>query len=75
MINESVIKWIMDRGRVKIYVALSVTSDPNRWFDYPRCIVDPVERIVRVSMDAGEIVAGLPGWRVRWEAEWIYDCR
>jgi len=64
VIDESAIKWIMDCGQVEIYVASSITSDPNRWFDDPQYIVDLVARIVRVSMDAGEIVAGLPGWRV-----------
>jgi len=59
--GRSAIEWIMDRYRVKVDKASGIKNDPNLWSDDPHYIVDLVARIVRVSMESAEIVAGLPG--------------
>ena len=58
--GKSAIEWIMDGYEVKTDKASGIVNDPNHWSDDPRYVVDLVARIVRVSMEAVEVVKRLP---------------
>ncbi len=58
--GKTAIDWIMDRYQSKPDPESGIRNDPNLWSDDPRYIVELVARIVRVSVETMEIVAGLP---------------
>ena len=55
--NRSALEWVIDQYRVK--TKNGTTSDPNRYSDDPRYIVDLVGRVVQVSVETVRIVNAL----------------
>ncbi len=53
--NISEIQHLIKQGK-----AGGIVNDPNQWSEDPRYIVELIKRVVRVSMETVEIVAGLP---------------
>ena len=60
--NRSALEWIIDQYRVKTDKRSGIVNDPNRTED-PQYIVDLIGRVIAVSLETVEIVAGLPGYR------------
>ena len=57
------IDWIIDRYYIKTDKDSGIVNDPNQWGierGEPRYIVDPIKRVVTVSVRTVEIGAGLP---------------
>ena len=57
--NRSALEWVIDQYQVSTDKRSGITTDPNLPDD-PEYIVRLVERVVRVSVETAEIVAGLP---------------
>lgn len=57
--NRSALEWVIDQYQVSTDKRSGIVTDPNR-VDDPEYIVRLVERVVRVSVETVEIVAGLP---------------
>ncbi len=57
--TRSALEWIVDQYRVKVDKRSGIVNDPNR-ADQPRYIVDLIGRVITVSLQTVEIVAGLP---------------
>ncbi|MDE0481465.1 MAG: N-6 DNA methylase [Candidatus Poribacteria bacterium] len=57
--TRSALEWVIDQYRVKIDKRSGIVNDPNR-ADEPRYIVDLIGRVIGVSLQTVEIVAGLP---------------
>ena len=57
--TRSALEWVIDQYRVKVDKRSGIVNDPNR-ADEPRYIVDLVGRVISVSLQTVEIVAGLP---------------
>ena len=60
--NRSALEWVIDQYRVKTDRRSGIVNDPNRAED-PQYIVDLIGRVIAVSLETVEIVAGLPGYR------------
>ena len=60
--NRSALEWVIDQYRVKTDRRSGIVNDPNRAED-PQYIVDLIGRVIAVSLETVEIVAGLPGHR------------
>ena len=60
--NRSALEWVIDQYRVKTDKRSGIVNDPNRAED-PQYIVDLIGRVIAVSLETVEIVAGLPGYR------------
>ena len=60
--NRSALEWVIDQYRVKTDKRSSIVNDPNR-AEEPRYIVNLIGRVLAVSLETVEIVAGLPGYR------------
>jgi predicted helicase len=58
--NRSALEWVIDQYQVSTDARSGITSDPNRYSQNKRYIVDLVERIVRVSVETVAIVDSLP---------------
>ncbi len=59
--NRSALEWVVDQYRVKRDKRSGIVNDPNRGED-ARYIVNLLGRVVAVSLETVEIVAGLPGY-------------
>lgn len=59
--NRSALEWVIDQYRVKTDRRSGIVNDPNRVED-PRYIVNLLGKVVAVSLETVEIVAGLPGY-------------
>ena len=57
--NRSALEWVIDQYRVKIDKRSRIVNDPNRTYD-PRYIVKLIQKVITVSLETVEIVAGLP---------------
>ena len=53
---------MIDQYRVKTDKRSGIVNDPNRTED-PQYIVDLIGRVIAVSLETVQIVAGLPGYR------------
>ena len=60
--NRSALEWVVDQYRVKTDKRSGIVNDPNRAED-PRYIVNLLGRVIAVSLETVEIVAGLPAYR------------
>ncbi|MXZ21239.1 MAG: helicase [Caldilineaceae bacterium SB0665_bin_25] len=60
--NRSALEWVIDQYRVKTDKRSGIVNDPNRAED-PRYIVNLIGRVIAVSLETVELVAGLPGYR------------
>ena len=60
--NRSALEWVIDQYRVKTDKRSGIVNDPNR-ADEPRYIVNLIGRVIAVSLETAQIVAGLPGYR------------
>ena len=58
--GRSPLEWVIDRYQVKTDKASGIVNDPSEYSDDPRCIVDLIEKLIRVSMETMEIVDLLP---------------
>ena len=58
--NRSALEWVIDQYRVKTDKRSGIVNDPNR-ADDSRYIVNLLGRVIAVSLETVEIVAGLPG--------------
>lgn len=54
------IEWFIDRYRIKRDSRSGLVNDPNGWFEDPRDLISTIRRIVQVSVETVQIVAGLP---------------
>ncbi len=59
--NRSALEWVIDQYRVKTDKRSGIVNDPNR-ADDPRYIVNLIGRVIAVSLETAQIVAGLPGY-------------
>jgi predicted helicase len=59
--NRSAVEWVIDQYQVKRDDHGVVVSDPNRYSDNERYIVELVGRVTQVSVETAAIVRGLPG--------------
>ncbi len=57
--NRSALEWIIDQYRVKTDKRSGIVNDPNR-ADDPQYILRLIGKVVSVSLETVEIVAGLP---------------
>lgn len=65
--GKSAIEWIIDRYQVITHKESQITNDPNdycREVSNPRYIIDLIKRIVTVSLETNQIVAGLPALEI-----------
>ena len=60
--NRSALEWVIDQYRVKTDKRSGIVNDPNR-ADEPQYIVGLIGRVIAVSLETVEIVAGLPAYR------------
>ncbi len=60
--NRSALEWVIDQYRVKTDKRSGIVNDPNRaeddWY-----IVNLIGRVIAVSLETVELVAGLPAYR------------
>ena len=59
--NRSALEWVVDQYRVKTDKRSGIVNDPNR-VDAPRYIVNLLGRVIAVSLETVQIVAGLPAY-------------
>ncbi len=59
--NRSALEWVIDQYRVKTDKRSGIVNDPNRAED-PRYIVNLLGRVIAVSLETVQIVAGLPAY-------------
>ncbi|MDE0310654.1 MAG: hypothetical protein OXI52_00205 [Caldilineaceae bacterium] len=57
--NRSALEWIIDQYRVKTDKRSGIVNDPNR-ADDPQYILRLIGKVISVSLETVEIVAGLP---------------
>jgi predicted helicase len=57
--NRSALDWVVDQYRVKTDKRSGITSNPNGYSDDEQYIVQLVERVIQVSVETVDIVAGL----------------
>jgi predicted helicase len=58
--HRSALEWVVDQYRVTTDARSGIVNDPNR-ADEPEYIVQLVGKVITVSLETQEIVAGLPG--------------
>ena len=58
--NRSALEWVLDQYRVKVDKRSGIVNDPNR-ADDPQYIVKLIQKVITVSVETVEIVAGLSG--------------
>ena len=58
--NRSALEWVLDQYRVKVDKRSRIVNDPNR-ADDPQYIVQLIGKVIAVSVETVEIVAGLSG--------------
>ena len=58
--NRSALEWVLDQYRVKVDKRSGIINDPNR-ADDPQYIVKLIQKVITVSVETVEIVAGLSG--------------
>ena len=58
--NRSALEWVLDQYRVKVDKRSGIVNDPNR-DDDPQYIVKLIQKVITVSVETVEIVAGLSG--------------
>jgi very-short-patch-repair endonuclease len=66
--NRSAVEWVIDQYQVRRDDHGVVVSDPNRYSDNERYIVELVGRVIRVSVETAAIVRGLPALGIGGEA-------
>ncbi len=59
--NRSALEWVVDQYRVKTDKRSGIVNDANR-VDDPRYIVNLLGRVIAVSLETLQIVAGLPAY-------------
>ena len=57
--NRSALEWVIDQYRVKTDKRSGIVNDPNR-ADHPQYILRLIGKVINVSLETVEIVAGLP---------------
>ena len=57
--NRSALEWVIDQYRVKTDKRSGITNDPNR-ADDPQYILRLLGKVISVSLETVELVAGLP---------------
>ena len=57
--NRSALEWVIDQYRVKTDKRSGIVNDPNR-ADDPQYILRLLGKVIRVSLETVELVAGLP---------------
>ncbi len=57
--TRSALEWVIDQYCVKVGKRSGIVNDPN-CADVPLCIVGLIGRVINVSLQTVEIVAGLP---------------
>ena len=60
--NRSALEWVINQYRVKTDKRSGIVNDSNR-ADDPHYVVNLIGRVIAVSLETMEIVAGLPGYR------------
>ena len=58
------LEWLIDRYQIRTDVDSGIVNDPNKWgeeHDYPQYIVELAKRLVRLSVETVNLVAGLAG--------------
>ncbi|MBK9747329.1 MAG: N-6 DNA methylase [Chloroflexi bacterium] len=60
--NRSALDWVIDQYQVKTDVRSGITSDPNRYSDDEKYIVELVGRVVAVSVATAHLVAELSAY-------------
>ncbi len=58
--NRSALEWVLDQYRVKVDKRSGIVNDPN-CADEQQYIVQLIGKVIAVSVETVEIVAGLPG--------------
>ena len=58
--NRSALEWVVDQYRVKVDKRSGIVNDPNRPDD-DQYIIDLLRKVIAVSLETVEIVAGLSG--------------
>jgi predicted helicase len=58
--SRSALDWVIDQYQVKTDQRSGISSDPNRYSDDPRYIVDLVGRVIAVSVRTMDIIDALP---------------
>ena len=58
--NRSALEWVVDQYRVKVDKRSGIVNDPN-CVDEQQYIVQLIGKVIAVSLETVEIVAGLPG--------------
>ena len=66
--NRSALEWMIDQYRVKTDRRSGIVNDPNR-ADDPQYIVRLIGKVISISLETVEIVAGLPGLEIRGKTE------
>ncbi len=57
--NRSALEWVIDQYRVKTDRRSGIVNDPNR-AEEPQYIVRLIGKVISVSLETVEVVAGLP---------------
>lgn len=58
------LEWLIDRYQIRTDADSGIVNDPNKWgeeHDYPQYIVELAKRLVRLSVETVNLVAGLAG--------------
>ena len=66
--KRSALEWMIDQYRVKTDRRSGIVNDPNR-ADDPQYIVRLIGKVISISLETVEIVAGLPGLEIRGKTE------
>lgn len=64
--SRSALEWVIDQYQVKTDARSGIVSDPNRYSDDERYIVNLVGRVIHVSVETVGIIAGMGGIGVGW---------
>jgi predicted helicase len=59
--NRSALEWVIDRYQITTDKRSGIVNDPNAYSDDPQYIVQLIGKVVTVSVETVQIVAGLPG--------------
>ena len=60
--NRSALEWVIDQYQVSTDKRSGITSDPNRYSDDEKYIVELVGRVVAVSVATAHLVAELSAY-------------
>lgn len=58
--NRSALEWVIDQYQVKVDRRSGIVSDPNQYSEDEKYIVELVGRVIAVSVQTVDIIAGLP---------------